>query len=160
MQNTLPFRAGPINRIIRRGCFRRIVSTVAQILNDQPLAKVGPEDSVRDACNVMCSLDVGAVVVMEGDRLPGGMSERDIIRKCTCADRHMGETKVSDIMTENPRTIDAEGSLAEVMEVIGKGGFHHVPVLRKGKTIGMIAADDIPEQYRILLQRLKEFREG
>jgi CBS domain-containing protein len=137
-----------------------IISTVAQILNDRPLAKVGPDDSVRNACNVMCSLDVGAVVVMQGNRLLGVMSERDVIRKCTCAHRHTGQTKVSEIMTADPVTIDTDGSLAEVLEIMGRGGFHHVPVLRKGEAIGMISADDIPEEYRMLLQRFKEFREG
>ena len=137
-----------------------IVSSVAQIVSNQGLAEIEAKDTVRNACKVMCEFDVGAVVVLDDGALVGVLSERDVIRKCTCADLHTEETKVSEPMTRNPETIDSNGSLADALEIMNRGGFHHVPVLNGGKTIGMISADDIPEEYRMLLERFKEMRRG
>jgi len=137
-----------------------IVSNVAQIISGQRLARIEPDDTVCNACKIMCTLDTGAVVVMDGETLVGVLSERDVVRKCVCVGRHTAETRVSEIMAGNPRTVSADGSLAEALEIMNQGGFHHVPVLHDGVTIGMISADDIPEEYRMLLERFKEFREG
>ena len=135
-----------------------IVSNVAKLIGDQPLAEVQPDVTVRDACEVMCRLDVGAVVVHENDKLIGILSERDVIRKCVCQNRHTSDTRVVDIMTPDPKTLDADGELARALEIMSHGGFHHLPVVRDGTTIGMLSLDDIPEEYRMLLERFKKIR--
>jgi CBS domain-containing protein len=137
-----------------------IISNVTQLIKDQPLAQIGPTHNVREACKVMCELDVGAVVVLDNEALVGVLSERDVIRKCTCLDRHTAETSVAEIMTENPKTVNYDDSLAVALEIMSTGGFHHVPVLQQGKTIGLISSDDIPEEYRMMLERFKEIRGG
>ena len=78
-----------------------IISNAEKLIGIQELAKVEVDETVRRACKVMCALDVGALVVMKGEILVGVLSERDVIRKCTCAGRHTSETLVSEIMTEN-----------------------------------------------------------
>ncbi len=135
-----------------------IVSNVAQVIEHQSLAAIQVGDTVQEACKVMCELDVGAVVVQDGDALLGVLSERDVIRKCVCLGKHTAETRVADIMTADPKTIDAAGNLAEALEIMGNGGFHHVPVMRDGEAIGLLSADDIPEEYRMMLERFKEIR--
>jgi CBS domain-containing protein len=135
-----------------------IVSNVAKLIADQPLAAIQADRSVADACRVMCNLDARAVVVLAEGELVGVVSERDVVRKCVCAGRHTAETPVAEIMTREPQTIEADGDLAQALEIMGRGGFHHVPVLRGGETIGLISSDDIPEEYRMLLERFKEIR--
>ncbi len=137
-----------------------IVSKVAQIISGQQLARIEPGDTVRNTCKIMCTLDAGAVAVRERETLVGVLSERDVIRKCICADRHTVETRVAEFMTGNPKTVSADSSLAEALEIMNQGCFQHVPVLHDGVTIGMISADDIPEEYRMLLERFKAFRES
>ena len=137
-----------------------IISTVAKLIDGRTLAKTTPQQTVREACEVMCELDVGAVVVLDEERLVGVLSERDVIRKVVCKGRHSADTAVSDIMTASPQTIAANGQLAQALEIMGKGGFHHVPVVDGTTTIGMLSADDIPEEYRMLLERFKEMRAG
>ena len=61
-------------------------------------------------------------------------------------------------MTGSPRTIEADGNLAQALEIMAQGGFHHVPVLDNGKTVGLLSADDIPEEYRMMLERFREMR--
>ncbi len=135
-----------------------IVSNVAKLIQGQPLASINPSQTVREACHVMCELDVGAVAVLDDGRLVGVLSERDVIRKVNCADRSSAETVVHEIMTPSPKTIAASGDLAQALEIMSDGGFHHVPVIDGDATIGVLSADDIPEEYRMMLERFKEMR--
>ena len=135
-----------------------IISNVGKLIIGQPLASTQSNDSVRHACKVMCDLSVGAVVVLDDDTLVGVLSERDVVKKCICADRDPAETLVSEIMTPRPSTIDVGGDLAQALEIMRQGGFHHVPVMQNGKAIGLISSDDIPEEYRMMLERFKEIR--
>ena len=137
-----------------------MISNVAALVEDRPLAEIRQEDSVRDACKTMCDLDVRAAVVLDNRRLVGVLSEQDVVRKCICADRHTAETKVSEIMTGDPATIGSDGNLAEALEIMSRGGFHHLPVMHDGKAIGLLSNDDIPDEYRMLLERFKEMRGG
>jgi CBS domain-containing protein len=135
-----------------------IVSNVAQLVGERPLAQIAPNQTVREACAVMCDLDVGAVVVLEQEQLIGVLSERDVIRKVVCAGRHSAETPVADIMTPAPRTMEAKGDLAQALDIMSEGGFHHVPILDNDMTVGLLSADDIPEEYRMMLERFREMR--
>jgi CBS domain-containing protein len=135
-----------------------IYSTIAGIINERPLASIHPTASVREACQVMCRLDVRAVVVQDQSRLVGVLSERDVIQKCVCPERHTGETLVNDVMTTDPKTLNENDSLAAALELMAEGRFHHVPVLRDRQVVGLLSADDIPEEYRMLLERFKEIR--
>ena len=135
-----------------------IHSTIASIINERPLASIAPTASVREACQVMCQLDVRAVVVQDESGLIGVLSERDVIQKCVCPGRHTGETAVGDAMTAKPKTLNENDSLAAALELMGEGRFHHVPILRDSQVVGLLSADDIPEEYRMLLERFKEIR--
>jgi len=135
-----------------------IYSNVGTLINGRPLAAVQATENVHEACKVMCRLDVRAIAVLDGDDLVGVLSERDVISKCVCADRGTAETAVADAMTGTPRTIDATGDLAQALQIMSEGGFHHVPVIREGSVIGVLSSDDIPEEYRMMLERFKEMR--
>lgn len=137
-----------------------IITSVAQLIGERPLAKVAAGASARDACDAMCRLDASAVVVVEDGRLVGVLSERDVVRKVVCAGKDPADTPASDIMTPSPRTIDADGDLAHALEIMSSGGFHHVPVTSNGEAVGLLSADDVPEEYRMLLERFREMRGG
>ncbi len=134
------------------------VTNVGKLIGGQPLAEIQIDAKVREACEVMCRLDVGAVVVLDGQELVGVLSERDVIRKVVCPGLRTADTPVADTMTASPRTIDADGNLAQALEIMSDGGFHHVPVLDNGRTVGLLSADDIPEEYRMMLERFKGMR--
>ncbi len=134
------------------------VTNVGKLIEGHPLAEIQRDATAREACEVMCRHDVGAVVVLDGQELVGVLSERDVIRKVVCRGLRTAETPVADIMTDSPRTIGVDGNLAQALEIMSEGGFHHVPVLDNGRTIGLLSADDIPEEYRMMLERFKEMR--
>jgi CBS domain-containing protein len=137
-----------------------IVTSVAQLIGDRPLAEIPPQASVREACEVMCRLDARAVVVVEDRRVVGVLSERDVVRKIVCAGRDVADTLAVDVMTPSPQTIEAGSELARALEVMSSGGFHHVPVVDAGEPVGLLSADDVPEEYRMLLERFREMRGG
>jgi len=135
-----------------------IVSKVAQLIKDRPLARAETDSSVSEACRILCELDTGALIVTDNDELVGVLSERDVIRRLICAGLAPADTKVTEIMTPLPQAMDAGGDVAQAIEIMRKGGFHHVPILDNGTPVGLLSADDIPEEYRMLLERFKEMR--
>jgi CBS domain-containing protein len=137
-----------------------IISNVAKLLKDRALPEIQSDKSVADACRVMCALDVRAVVVMQAGALLGVISERDVVRQCVCAGRHTAETPVTEAMTREPKTVEADADLAQALQIMAEGGFHHIPVLRGGEAVGLISSDDIPDEYRMLLERFREIRGG
>ncbi|NBB83944.1 MAG: CBS domain-containing protein [Alphaproteobacteria bacterium] len=121
-----------------------IARTIAQIVSGRTLVAVGPNETVRVACTAMEAADVGALAVMQDDRLVGILSERDVIRRCICRGRPTAATRVSDVMTPNPATIDVAGSLTDAVRTMMTGRFRHLPVLSAGQVVAMLSIRDLP----------------
>ncbi len=135
-----------------------IHSTIASIIKQRPLAVIEEGDSLRDACQVMCELDVRAVVVTQNKKLVGVLSERDVIQQCVCPGKRTAEMRVHEAMTKDPSTLSDKDSLAAAIELMSKGRFHHLPIMSQDEVVGLLSSDDIPEEYRMLLERFKEIR--
>ena len=136
--------------------------TVGQLLDAKgsEVWTIGPEATVYEALQRLADKDIGALVVVDGGKVCGIISERDYARKIRLLERESRDTKVSEIMTGDPATIGSDGNLAEALEIMSRGGFHHLPVTHDGKAIGLLSNDDIPDEYRMLLERFKEMRGG
>lgn len=135
-----------------------IISSVEKLIDGKLPGNVLSSATVREACKVMCELNVGALVVFDQQELVGIVSERDVIRRCIGTDNHADETVVAAIMTRTPITIDAGSGVADALEVMQTGGFHHIPVTKAGQLIGLLELDDIPEEYHLLLEQFRELR--
>lgn len=135
-----------------------IISSVEKLIDGKLPGQVQFNATIREACKRMYELNVGALVVFDQQQLVGILSERDVIRRCLGNDLHVDETAVAMIMTKTPVTIDAGSSLANALEVMQTGGFHHLPVTKDGQLIGLLELDDIPEEYHLLLEQFKELR--
>lgn len=136
-----------------------IIRSVREIVGDRECGRAAPGDTVRAACRTLDRLNVGALAVLEDGRLVGILSERDVIRKCVGRDRRTDETLVSEIMTPDPQTIDVGGSLCEALAAMKAGGFRHMPVTEGGRCVGMLSMREIPTDYRMMHERLREWRE-
>lgn len=104
---------------------------------------ISPEDSVYDALRLMARVDVGALLVMEGDRLVGMLSERDYARKVILFGKTSKETKVKEIMTEKVITIHPLQISEECMDVMTKNRIRHLPVVSEGEVLGVISIGDV-----------------
>ena len=119
--------------------------SLRQILASKPEAlwTVAPADSVLTAQQMMADKDIGIVVVMEGSKLAGVLSERDCARRVILARKSPESTPVADIMVRNVVTIDAEHTFADCLRLMHKHSIRHLPVVDNGKVIAVVSIRDL-----------------
>jgi CBS domain-containing protein len=105
------------------------------------LLTVAPGDGLREAARRMDERGVGAVIVLEGERLAGILTERDLMKAVA---RGFGEeATVRDWMTPHPETIEASDATGHAAALMIHGGFRHLPVLEEGNVAGIISIRDL-----------------
>lgn len=121
------------------------METVRQVLERKGTAvwSVGPDATVLDALKVMAEHDVGAVLVMEGDRVLGIFSERDYARKVVLKGLVSKDVKVTQLMTPNPYTVSPSNTVEEVMNLMTENRFRHLPVMEDGRLVGLVSIGDM-----------------
>jgi CBS domain-containing protein len=121
------------------------METVNQLLKVKggQIFSVAPTDSVLRAIEIMATRHVGALLVMAQDALQGIISERDYARKVILKNRSSHDTPVGDIMTKNPVTVSMEATVHHCMEMMTEGRFRHLPVVDKGRVVGMLSIGDL-----------------
>ena len=102
-----------------------------------------PDKMVIDALDLMTKENIGAVMIMDGDRLIGIFSERDYARKGIIMGRKAKSTPVTEVMTSNVFTVTPEMSLENCMQLFSDKHIRHLPVVSEGKVIGMLSIGDI-----------------
>ena len=121
------------------------MKNVRDILREKGTAvySISPGDTVYDALKLMAEKNVGALLVLDGDRLAGLISERDYARKIVLKDKLSRETKVKEIMTTDVLTVTPAMDLYECMELITEKRMRHLPVVEKDRVLGIISIGDI-----------------
>ncbi len=118
---------------------------VSELLKKQAgtLWHVRPDDSVYAALELLARHEVGALVVMDGGRLVGVVSERDYTRKVALQGRNSKETQVAEIMTRQVLTVTPRTIVREAMRLMSERKIRHLPVLEGATVLGMISIRDI-----------------
>jgi CBS domain-containing protein len=122
------------------------MKTVAELLKGKParnIVKVRPDQTVLEAIKVLATEDIGAAVVMNGDRLVGILSERDHTRKVILKGRAADSTRVEEIMTANVVTVSPRTKDRECMAIMTERNIRHLPVVDNGAVVGMVSIRDI-----------------
>jgi CBS domain-containing protein len=121
------------------------METVNQLLKVKggEIFSLAPTDSVLRAIEIMATRHVGALLVMSQDRLLGIISERDYARKVILKNRSSHDTPVGDIMTVDPVTVPPDVTVHHCMEIMTEGRFRHLPVVDKGRVVGMLSIGDL-----------------
>jgi CBS domain-containing protein len=99
-----------------------------------------PPASLREATQRMVERRVGSILVVEGDRLVGILTERDVLGVFARGDF---EASVADVMTRQPETVAPDESLAQARLVMLHGGFRHLPVVDGLQLVGMLSQRDL-----------------
>lgn len=102
-----------------------------------------PEHMVIDALELMAQNNIGAVMVMEEDRLAGIFSERDYARKGIVQGRKAKSTPLTEVMTHNVFTVSPDMNIEDCMQLFSDKHIRHLPVLIHGEVIGMLSIGDI-----------------
>jgi len=121
------------------------MSTVANILagKHDELWCLTPDNTVHEAVTIMNEKNVGALMVMDEQKLVGIISERDFTRKVILQERSPKETLVKDIMTREVRYVHPDQSVETCLALITEHRVRHLPVLEKQKMVGMISIGDV-----------------
>ncbi len=107
------------------------------------LYSISSDQTVLDGLKVMADKNIGALLVVDEGLLTGIFSERDYARKVILKDRHSDDTRISDIMTANVITIEPEQTLEDCMIIMSDKHIRHLPVMDKGKLVGIISINDV-----------------
>jgi len=116
---------------------------------------VSPQTSVYDALKLMAEKNIGAVLVLEGGRPVGILSERDYARQVVLKGKASKDTPVREIMTSRVVFVRPEQSVEECMALMTDKRIRHLPVLEEGALIGLVSVGDVvkavisEKQFRI-----------
>ena len=125
---------------------------------------IAPDSSVYDAVKLMADKGVGALLVMEGDRLCGIVSERDYARKVVLKGRSSDKTPVKDIMTAKVLYVGQKRSIEECMALMTEKRVRHLPVMEDERLIGILSVGDvikaIVSQQEFIIEQLESYIKG
>jgi len=121
------------------------MKTVANILavKGSEVFRVAPGTSVYEALQILAEKNTGALVVTEGGKLVGVISERDYARKVVLVDRSSRDTLVSEIMSSDVKTVAPTASIEECMELMTERHIRHLPVLEDDELVGVVSIGDV-----------------
>jgi len=107
------------------------------------LFSVSSGTTVFDALVEMADKNIGAVLVIDNDKLSGIFSERDYARKIVLKGLHSDQTLVKDVMTSKVITIDMEDKLENAMQIMSDKHIRHLPVMDGKELVGIISINDL-----------------
>lgn len=122
-----------------------MLDTIGSILGRKPreIWSVAPHASVYDAIALMAEKSIGAVLVLANQELAGIVTERDYARKVILQGRSSKHTRVDEIMTTNLIVVSPENTVDECMVLMTNLRIRHLPVLERGKLVGVISIGDL-----------------
>jgi CBS domain-containing protein len=121
-------RAAPLKRIFREG---------------EAIHAVAPDTLVTECVRTMTAERIGALIVMDGERLAGIFTERDALNKVLAAGLDPRSTKVREVMTKEPYCVPPTMTVGAAMELVTKRRFRHLPVVENGKVLAVISSGDL-----------------
>ena len=104
---------------------------------------IEPDASVYDAIHLLAEKEIGALAVMDNDRIVGIISERDYARQIILKDRSSRQTLVKDIMSTDLVTAVPDQDVQQCMELMSESRIRHLPILDGDKLVGMISIGDL-----------------
>ena len=99
--------------------------------------------TVAEAAHVMTANNVGIVAVLDGDRLIGVFSERDVVQRVVEARRDPGRTPLADVMTRALVVADADEDYQTAMSMMDRANIRHLPIVSQGRLLSMLSIRDL-----------------
>ena len=118
----------------------RIMPKIKDIMTKN-VVSISRDSSVFDAAELMCSSQLGCLVVVDGEAPVGIVTERDIVRRVV-AKRLPLDTKVSEVMSKSLITVDPDASLKEAARLMSSHMIRRLPVSKDNRLVGIVVAAD------------------
>jgi CBS domain-containing protein len=136
--------------------------SIRNVLEPRSLVTATPETSVAEAARRMKQNKVGAILVLEDDRLAGIFTERDALFRVVACDRDPAAVPLREVMTRDPETVSPDETFGYALLVMYERGFRHLPVVEGGWPIGVVSArhalDPDLEEFAAEAERRKAIR--
>ena len=143
------------------------MTTVAQILRSKPVKAVhtiAPGATVYEAVKLMAEKNVGGLMVVDGDKVAGVFTERDYARKVVLMGRSSKDTPVREIMTSPVMYVSPERTSEECMAIMTENRFRHLPVMDKGRLVGLVSIGDLVKdvisEQKFIIEQLEHYIAG
>ena len=142
------------------------MNTVTQLLRAKghEVLSVSPETAVFDALMVMAEKNVGALLVVEGERLVGVFSERDYARKVILKGKSSKEISVREIMSSHVLYVRPQHTIEECMALMTDKRVRHLPVLEEERLVGVISIGDVVKaiiaEQEFMIEQLQNYITG
>ena len=143
------------------------MKSVALILKakaDQTIYTIAPTASVFEAVKLMAEKNIGALVVMDGEKIVGIITERDYARKIVLMARSSKDTPVRDIMTSSAMYVSPVQRSEECMALMTENRVRHLLVIDSGKLIGLVSIGDLVRdtisEQKFIIQQLEHYITG
>lgn len=139
----------------------KLVADLLKKYAQPEIYSVSPNDTVFDAITLLANKGVGAIVVLDNDKLVGIFSERDYTRKIAIHGKNSRETLVSSIMTSPVLFVTLENRSRQCMAMMSEKNIRHLPVMDAGKVVGMLSIkdlmNDIIEDHEFTIAQLENY---
>ncbi len=122
-------------------------------LKGRDVVTISPDHSLADAAEHLTSHKIGAIVVIESDRVIGILSERDIVKAMSRGGAEALKGRIADSMTRTVMTCQPHDPMAEVMNRMTAGRFRHLPVIADGKLAGIVSIGDVVKHRLAEIER-------
>ena len=142
------------------------MSVVSEILETKgPMVlSVGINESVFDAISLMAEVNIGAVLVQNGDTISGIFTERDYLQRIALKSLSSKETPVGDVMTKPVVSADPGDSIQQCMETMTTCHCRHLPVVEGGKLLGIVSIGDLVkrmlDEKQLEVEKLSQYITG
>ncbi|MDD2833099.1 MAG: CBS domain-containing protein [Methylotenera sp.] len=133
------------------------MKNLQQILDEKKYKEVisiAPHRPVFDALVVLAEYKIGALVVLEGEKLVGIFSERDYAREVVLKGKSSKTTPISDVMTSNVLTAKPTDTVEDAMSLMSNKRIRHLPILENDKVIGVLSIGDLVKETITYQQEL------
>ncbi len=143
------------------------MKTLQQLLNSKKhkeVISIAPHRPVFDALVVLAEYKIGALVVLEGDKLVGIFSERDYAREVILKGKSSKTTQISEVMTDKVLAAKPDDTVEQAMSVMSEKRIRHLPVVDNDKVIGMLSIGDLVKEtityQQDLIKQLESYIKG
>jgi CBS domain-containing protein len=119
------------------------MATINDIIKDRRVYSITADSTVLEAARFMMEHSIGALPVTRDGELVGIISERDVMNRVVAAGRLPGQTRVTEVMTANPRAVSPDESIDECLFLMKEFGFRHLPVCNDKQLKGLISLRDL-----------------
>ncbi len=123
------------------------MALIYDLVKDRRVYSIDAENTVLEAARFMMEHNIGALPVLRNGELAGIFSERDIMNRVVAVGRMPGTTKVSEVMTPNPKAVGIDETVENGLFLMREFGFRHLPITAGKQLKGLISLRDLLLRY-------------